>query len=174
MKGLQEHTRRTLIDALAKLRSNILVNHMTAEQAASGETARSLRIEDTSFGAALFGREYFGTLEDGRKPGAVPENFNDIIAQWIVDKGIAFKPIPYVRQESAKWQPKYTPEQRGLMLLAGEIAYIIKTEGTKLHQEGGRKDIFTPEIEKTKDEVRKALAGIYTTEIQSINEKKWK
>lgn len=172
MKGLQEHTRRTLIDALARLRSNILVNHMTAEQAASGETARSLRVEDTSFGAALFGREYFGTLEDGRKPGAVPQDFNDIIAQWIVDKGIAFESIPYIRQESAKWQPKYTPEQRGLMSLVGAIAHKIRTEGTQLYREGGRKDIFTNEIEQTKGEVKKALAGIYATEIQSINKKK--
>lgn len=172
MKGLQEHTRRTLIDALVRLRSNILVNHMTAEQAASGETARSLRVEDTSFGAALLGREYFGTLEDGRKPGAVPQNFNDIIAQWIVDKGIAFEPIPYIRQESAKWKPKYTPEQRGLMSLAGAIAHKIRTEGTQLYRESGRKDIFTNEIEQTKEEVKKALAGIYATEIQSINKKK--
>lgn len=172
MKGLQEHTRRTLIDALAKLRSDIMTNHIEADQSASGETARSLRVEETSSGAMLLGREYFGTLEDGRKAGAVPENFNDIIAQWIIDKGIAFEPIPYIRQESAKWQPKYTPEERGLMSLAGAIAHTIRTEGTQLHREGGRKDIFTPEIEIAKEKIKRSLAGIYKTEIQSINQGK--
>lgn len=172
MNNLQEHTRKTLIEALAKLRSNILVNHMNAEQSASGETARSLHIESSNNGATLFGRAYIGTLEDGRKPGKAPSNFNDIIAEWIVNKGIAFESIPYKRQASAKWQPKYTPEERGLKSLAGAIAHKISTEGTKLYREGGRKDIFTKEIEETTNEVMKALAGIYSTEIQSINQQK--
>lgn len=169
MKGLQEHTRRVLSEALAKLRSNIIVNHLEAKQAASGETARSLRIEDTPIGAVLLGRKYFGTLEDGRKAGPVPRNFNDIITQWIIDKGIMVKPIPYVRRASAKWQPKYTPQERGLMSLAGAISHTIREKGTRLHRQGGRKDIFTNEIETTVSAVKKELTVIYVTEIQSLN-----
>jgi len=163
-----ENIKRIIVAALVTLKSNIIRNHLSARQEASGKTIRSLVIEETADGAMLKGRKAFATLEDGRKPGKAPKGFNTIIMQWIKDKGIRVTPMPYIRKPSGRWQPKYNAEQRGLMSLAGAIAHKIKTEGTVLYKDGGRKDIFTPETDQTVKEVREELSVLFVTEIQRL------
>jgi len=113
---------------------------------ASGRTAKSLRVEPTEFGVVVYGRRYFKGVEIGRGAGGVPNGFNQIIKDWIVNKGISIKQIPYKRQSSDKWKPKYSVPERSLNLMAGAIVQGIRTKGTKLHQTGGRADIYSNEL----------------------------
>ena len=65
------------------------------------------------------------------------------IKKWIKDKGITVKEIPYKRQTTDKWKPKYTPQERGLNSLAWAIATKIKEIGTVRHREP-QTDVYTP------------------------------
>jgi hypothetical protein len=157
-------------EELESLKERIIANHTDAGQVASGRTRDSLRVEADKSGGALIGRSPFGTLETGRKGGKVPYNFVDIIAQWIVDKGISYRAMPYVRQASARWQPKYSdPDTRGRMTLAGAIAHKIKTEGTLLYREGGRADIYSNEIPTTLRNLKDRLSVMLWNGIQTIH-----
>lgn len=171
MENTENSVREILSEELKSLRQRIIANHEEAEQVASGKTRKSLRVEVGDNYGILFGRYPFGTLETGRKPGKVPKNFADIIRQWIIDKGITVSPIPYVRKKSEKWEPKYTPQERGVMNFAGAIAHRIAKDGTKLHRDGGRKDIYTPEIEKTVKAITERIGLSMSMEIESINRK---
>ena len=166
---MDAQVRNIVINELEALKQRIAANIVSTGQNASGRTIASLHVEEHESGATLFGRFPFGTLETGRKAGKVPEGFQAIIMQWMKDKGIKAAPIPYLRIPSQKWQPKYTPQQRGDFSLAGAIAHKIKTEGTALHRAGGRADVYSNEIPLTLKNISKALAVLYTTEIQTIN-----
>lgn len=156
-------------DELDALRERIIANHESAGQVASGRTRDSIRVECTEDGGILWGRQAFGVLETGRKPGKVPKGFQQIIRQWIIDKGIAVSPIPYKRSPSERWHPKCTPEERGLMTLSGAIAYKITTEGTEMYRTGQKKDIYSTDVEKTIREIERKILGIFDTEVEHIN-----
>lgn len=160
--------KKEVVITLEQLRNTIIENHKRADQPASGFTISSMMIIETANGAKLMGRRAFHTLETGRGPGRVPYNFAAIIEQWIIDKGIPFEKKPYIRQPSDIWKPRYTPEERGISSLAYAIAANIKKNGTKLYQEGGRKDIFTEPINEAIPELKKKLAVIFKTEIERI------
>lgn len=160
--------KKEIVVTLEDLKRKIIENHKRAGQVASGSTIKSIRIEETEDGAKLVGRRYFGTLETGRKPGKTPRNFNEIIQNWILDKGIKFKSMPYKRRESNKWHPKYTPQLRGLMSLSSAIAHKIMTDGTKLYRSGGRDDIYTKPTEEAIKDIKQKLAGIFKTEIERL------
>lgn len=134
--------------ALEEVRDEIKQNISSTGSIASGRTADSMEIEVTRTSGILTGRQAFWTLERGRGPGRIPGNMIEIIKQWALDKGISISPIPYIRQVSDKWQPKYTPEQRGMNVFAGAVAFNIANKGTQLYQEGGRNDIYTSAIER--------------------------
>lgn len=156
-------------EELLSLRDRIINNHIASGQRASGRTIESMTIETTATSGVLFARRAVGTLETGRKGGVVPKGFNEIIRLWIMDKGIHAAPIPYVREASSKWQPKYTPEERGYMSLAGAIAHKIASEGTSLYRQGGRKDIYSNEIMKTLKSLSDRLVGVVGLKIDTIN-----
>ncbi len=140
-----------MCDNLAKTKTN-----------ASGRTSASLRVVMTDTGGQIWGRRYFRGTEQGRAGGAVPRNFQSIIRQWIVDKGLTPSAIPYKRKPSANWQPKYTPEERGLRQMASAIAHTIAKSGTSLYRSGGRKDIFTNVIEENRNDILKVAKEIIT------------
>lgn len=154
-----------LAKELNALKERIIKNHTTAGQRASGKTIASMSVNLEPMHATLVGRQAFGTLETGRKGGKVPARFADIIAQWIVDKGIAITPIPYIRRSGGK----YSPEERGLKRMSFLIARKIRQEGTALYRQGGRADIFSNEIPTTISNIRKQLTEAFTTEIHTIN-----
>lgn len=152
---------RILDKMVAEMRDN-LANTKTN---ASGRTSASLRVVITNTGGEIWGRRYFRGVEQGRAGGNVPRNFTSIIEQWIIDKGLTYSAIPYKRKPSAKWQPKYTPEERGLRQMASAIAHTIEKSGTSLYRRGGRKDIFTNVIEKNKTDILKVAKEIITTNL---------
>lgn len=159
--------------AIAQIRQNI----DTTGERASGKTQASLRqlvtVEGNTVTGTIFGRQAFGTLEHGRRGGKVPRNFAAIIRQWIVDKGLPVTPIPYVRQPSERWQPKYTPEERGLMDMAWAIAEKIKRDGTSLYRRGGRADVYTPPLAALEKSLEDTLGVIFGIEIDNVLSK-WK
>ena len=165
-----EEARKIISEELEALRQRIIDNHRNAGQIASGRTVASLNVVMRDNGGTLFGRQAFGTLERGRKAGKTPQGFVSIIKQWIKDKGLTIPSIPYIRRPSERWQPKYSPEERGLNSLAGAIVYKIRTEGTRLFRDGGRSDIYTPEIEITKTNINQRISVLLQAQIMSINE----
>jgi len=165
---MNENIKHIVVDELNSLKQRIIANITSSGQNASGQTIQSLNIVENENGATLFGRFPFGTLETGRKAGRVPKNFQAIILQWMKDKGIQSTPITYLRKPSEKWQPKYTPQQRGDFSLSGAISYKIMTEGTTLYRKGGRKDVHSNEIPTTIGNIKNKLLSFYITEINSI------
>lgn len=147
----------------------VISNHIRAGQKASGRTMQSIRKNITDEGGVVFARAYFGVLETGRKPGSVPKNFRSVILQWMRDKGINAEPIPYIRKPSSKWQPKYSPQERGDLSLAGAIAYRIRKEGTRLYRNGGRDDIYSNEIQKTVGSILDRIITVFKKDVESIN-----
>lgn len=166
---IRDNVLKVVGEEIDSLRERIIANHEAAGQVASGRTRASIRVERTEDGGILWGRKAFGVLETGRKSGRVPRNFNAIIRQWIIDKGIHVAPVPYKRNPSERWQPKYTPQERGLMSLSGAIAYKIRTEGTLMHRRGEKVDIYSTDVLETVDNVGRKVSSIFDTEVEHIN-----
>lgn len=143
-----------VIGCLERIRERITENIRTSGEWASGRTAESMRIEETERGGRLIGRPYFQSLEEGRPGGKVPYDFRQIIADWIVSKGISVRPLPYKTDRPHK----YTPEERGLLTMAGSIAHFIKENGTLLYRAGGRDDIYSNVIDEEVAELKKSIA----------------
>ena len=150
------------------LRNEISQAIETTGTRASGRTQASMvvTVEATAGGvhATLTGRRAFQTLERGRRPGKVPQNFRAIIMQWIIDKGIAITPIPYKRPSGGK----YTPIERGLRQMAFFIARKIRREGTSLYRRGGRADIYSPAIERATKRLDERLKFWFDSNIEHI------
>lgn len=166
-------TAQILNEELEALKQTIIANMEAAGQVASHRTIDSMHVVVEGNVGTLYGGlpdgAPIGTFETGRKGGAVPAGFPHIIRQWMEDKGIHADPIPYVRQPSDKWSPKYTPQERGDMQMAGAIAHTIEKSGTKLYREGGRTDIYTPAIEATVNNVSRRIMDGLIMEVESIN-----
>ena len=75
-------------NVIGKIQSNLDSTGTTA----SGKTKQSLRyeVETDEYGGKLtiYGRQYFQSVEEGRPAGKIPYKFQDIIRQWMRDKGI--------------------------------------------------------------------------------------
>lgn len=165
----QEDIGKVLTEELSRLAERIKENHRRAGQVASGRTLRSITYDVKGNVGTLWGREPFGTLETGRRAGKTPMFFSTIIRQWIIDKGIHVQPIPYKRKPSEKWQPKYSPEERGLRSMAGAIAHKIRTQGTSLFRQGGRADIYSNEIPDTIERVTQRISKVFSLMVDSIH-----
>lgn len=133
---------------LEALKKRIIDNHVRASQVASGRTMRSLKVQMNDKGGVLWGRQAFGVLETGRKPGKVPKGFYNTIMEWVYDKGI--------RVDNPKTFSYF-------------IAEKIKKEGTKLYREGGINDIYSSEIPKTIDNISNKVFNLLEIEVESIN-----
>lgn len=168
MAGKDEALRIVRIE-LDSLRTRIIDKIKYSGKNASGRTASSLHIKMQDDGGTLWGRNAFEVLETGRRGGKVPQSFTSIIRQWIINKGISVTPIPYKRHPSKKWQPKYTPKERGLMSLSGAIAYKIAKEGTSLHKSGKTDDIYSSEVEITVENIMNKVFGIFERDVEHIN-----
>lgn len=164
---MRDKTKAVLLEELNALAERIKANHKNAGQVASGKTLRSIHVETSEKNGTLYGRAYFGVLETGRRAGRVPRNFQQIILQWMKDKGVHADPIPYKRKPSARWRPKYTAQERGDYSLAGAIATRIRKEGTELYRKGGRTDIFSNEIPVTTERILQRLALVFSKDIES-------
>lgn len=165
---MRDKTKAVLLEELSALAERIKANHKSAGQVASGKTLRSIHVEATQKNGTLYGRAYFGVLETGRRAGRVPLGFTAIILQWMKDKGVKGKPMPYKRKPSALWKPKFnSAQERGDYTLASAIAHRIARSGTKLYRNGGRSDIFSNEIPTTVDNIMQRLSLIFERDITS-------
>lgn len=164
MMEIESVPRIIIYQELDELKARIIQNHTAAGQVASGRTAKSLRVEVDEESGRLFGRSPFGTLETGRKGGKVPRQFYLIIRKWMADKGIQAPPIPYKTNRPHK----YTPEERGALSMAAAIAETIRKKGTKLYRDGGRNDIYSKEIEKTRKILAERLSRFIIQKMQHI------
>jgi len=144
---------KEITDTLERIKKRISENIDSKGLKASGKTAESMRIEERADGGTLYGRAYFNSLEDGRPAGKVPYSFTDIIKQWILDKGLQFRIIPYKTNRAHK----YSVKDRSLNAAASAIAYTIKERGTLLYRNGGRDDIYSNVINEETEELIKKL-----------------
>lgn len=133
---------------LEALKQRIIENHRNAGQVASGRTIASLKVEITEDGGVLWGRSAFGTLETGRKGGKVPAGFWKIIRQWMDDKGIQVE----------------KPDSFAYL-----VARKIAKEGTQLFRNGGRSDIYSPEVKDTVERVSDGIGILFGSEVEHIN-----
>lgn len=118
---------------LHNLRADIIQRSTDAGQRASGRTYESISVQNvTHTHGELWGPTWVAVLEDGRKPGRVPEGFAHIIMEWATHKGISFASADPVTFE--RW--------------ARGVAWNIHKHGTALYQSGEKIDIFeTPVAE---------------------------
>lgn len=138
-------TRKALEQELERMRLAIIGNMRTADKMVTGGMADSMRVEipDDKHGALTAG-PYFATLETGSKPWRrkykhPPRFFREIIGKWIADRGLA--------------------------LSSYLVARTIMREGSTLYREGGRKNIYTPEIPIFSSRLMRKLSGFYSAEI---------
>lgn len=162
-----------LTEELTTLKQRIAENVRRAGKVASGRTLESMHVEASQTEGTLYGGlptgAPFGTLETGRAPGAVPAGFPEIIRQWMHDKGITAPAVPYKRQPSERWQPKYSPEERGERMMAGAIAHKIETSGTRQFQNGTRSDIYTNEIPAALERIGARIFAGLSLDVEFIN-----
>jgi hypothetical protein len=160
--------RQEIIIALTEAKDQIISNIDTEGIRASGRTQESLRVEDRGEHLVLVqgtGGAPFETLQYGREGGKVPYGFRSIIRQWILDKGISTTDIPYTRKPSANWQPKYTPQERGLMSAAGAIAEKIRKSGTDRFTQPNE-NVYTPVLNELIEKIEKIMLTKITSEIR--------
>ncbi|MEJ8747612.1 MULTISPECIES: hypothetical protein [Phocaeicola] len=145
---LRDKVMELVSSELEALKQKVIENQKNSGQVASGRTIASMKVEVTEDGGVLWGRSPFGTLETGRKPGKVPAGFWRIIRQWMDDKGIqAQKPDSF----------------------AYLVARKIANEGTQLFRNGGRDDIYSPEVKDMVERVSQGIGILFGSEVEHIN-----
>lgn len=165
MKDICDIIRKRLEEA----RSEIAVNIEKNGKSASGKTLRSLTVETDGKGrGVLSGLETLVYMERGRRPGEVPSGFVDIIAEWILKKGITVTPIQYVRAGNHK----YSPEERGLYSMAGSIAYSIAKKGDRLFRSGKRNDIYGTAVSNAARDIGDEVLNEFGLEVEQLNKGK--
>lgn len=137
---LDETIRLILREELEDLRKRIIENMGKADQIVTGKTRDSMRVEVQGLSGVLTGRQAFATLETGsrpwsRPPKRVPRFFADLIGEWIDAKGLDLN----------KWA----------------VAHTIIHKGSKLYREGGRADVYSPELQKTIDRIGDRIMNQY-------------
>ena len=137
---LSEEIRQILLEELEDLRKRITENIGKADQIVTGRTRDSMQVTVEGNAGVLTGRRAFATLETGsrpwsRKPKRVPKLFADLIGEWIDKKGLDLN----------KWA----------------VAHTIIHQGSKLYREGGRADIYSPELQPTIDRIGARILDQY-------------
>lgn len=148
--------RRLLTSALEEAKVKIQQNLADTGTNASGRTSASLSVEVDGNTGTLYGRQAFGTVETGRKPGRVPAGFRQIIYQWMQDKGVHADVTGNRSQSSAD------------MSMAYLIARKIADEGSKLYRDGGRDDIYSNVLPLTIERIESEITNEYLINIKSI------
>jgi hypothetical protein len=136
--------------------NNIRVNLGSTGTNATLKTSQSLRIEVTQSGdkikLTLFGRAFFTSVEDGRKPtpGKKPSReFIENLKPWADARGIP---------QSAVWA----------------IATSINKKGTNLWRSGGREDILEPAVDEFVSNVSQAALDNEADNFQlKLKQMKW-
>lgn len=138
--NIEQDVQLVLQEELVALRESIAANIRDKGLNTSGATIASMQVQVDGMTGTLYGRPYFAALETGTRPWArqyakPPRFFVQIIKDWA--------------------------NMKGLDINAWLTARKIMREGSKTFREGGRKDIFTPEIDTTLDNIGTRLAGLF-------------
>ena len=145
---LRDKVMELVSSELEALKQKVIENQKNSGLVASGRTIASMKVEVSEDGGVLWGRSPFGTLETGRKPGKVPAGFWKIIRQWMDDKGIQVQ----------------KPDSFAYL-----VARKIANEGTQLFRNGGRDDIYSPEVKDTVERVSQGIGILFGSEVEHIN-----
>lgn len=137
---LSEEIRQILLEELEDLRRRITENMGKADQIVTGKTRDSMQVSVQGNAGVLTGRQAFATLETGsrpwsKKPKRPPKWFADLIGEWI--------------------------DAKGLDLNQWAVAHSIIHKGSKLYREGGRADVYSPELQKTMDRIGERIIDQY-------------
>ena len=137
-----------LNEELTTLKSDVIQRQKEVGSTASGKTADGyeISVENGSHGI-LKGYSYVGVLERGRKPGKVPFNFKEVIKRWIIAKGLQYQ------------------GEKELNRMAASIAWVISKEGTTLHRNGYKVDIFDTPIKHFSNNLTNRIASYFESEI---------
>lgn len=143
MAQTETDIQRILIEELEALKRRISDNIGNAGQRASGRTQEGMSVEVHGTYGELTGRQAFSTLEKGSRPwekklSKTPKWFADIIQEWLEDKGLSGK------------------------LNAWVVAHKIRTMGSQLRREGGRADIYSPEIETAMENISSRVSDYFS------------
>ena len=160
--------RNKILKILDECRAEIVTNMQSEGVTVTGRTSGSLAVEDRGEHLVLLQRPEGAPLETtqfGREGGKVPAGFRGIIRQWIIDKKIQTKDIPYIRKPSERWQPMYTPQERGVAAAAGAIAHKIAKVGTDRFA-NPKQNIYTEPIDKAIEKISNFILTEITTNIR--------
>lgn len=152
-----DDTMKAIALKLDDCKQRIINNMGNAGQIVSGKTRDSLKVEQVAPNEIrLVARPFFSALETGSQPwsGRTGErmsaaDFRSVIAEWATRKGIV-------------------PPDMGVENFAFVVARKIMADGSKLYRQGGRKDIFTPEIERVQDEINESISGTFRAVMSDI------
>lgn len=126
---------------LIQCKDSIIANHIAVGQLTSGKTSGMFEVKNVSMmGGQLYGWQYYQTYETGRKPGRMP-NYRTLIP-W-VEKKLGLSGAEARRA-------------------AYFITRKIERQGTSLFREGGRRDVFTPPIDRLFKKLPEELSTFMT------------
>lgn len=140
------------------LQAAIANSYLQAAQKVYGKGRVSL--SQSANEVVISGNQQAAIIQSIAQSERKPVNLYEGTRQWIEESGTAYKKIPYVRKESEKWKPKFTPEQRGQMSLAGKITHKIKEEGVTLAQAQQTDAAFAAESIKINQQAQTQLGEI--------------
>ena len=125
-----------------------------AGQVATGRTLRALEVRVRNEGAAIigeiWGRPFTGALETGSRParrrGTAAERKAMVanMKEWCRIRGLTDGMTDRQAENFARW-----------------LSWYIKRNGSALFRKGGRRDIITPAVEATKNELAERLGAYY-------------
>ena len=142
--------KQILNDELVILQRDIVQQQKDSGAWASGKTAAGYDISfDGDSHGKLIGFSYVGVLERGRKPGKVPYDFKEVIKRWIIAKGLQ------------------SQNGESLERMASSIAWVIHKEGTVLHRNGYKVDIFDTPLRDFSERLTNKIATYFT--LQTAN-----
>ena len=136
-----------------------------AGQVATGRTLRALEVRVRNEGAAIvgeiWGRPFTGALETGSRParrkGTAAERKAMVadMKEWCRIRGLTDGMTDRQAENFARW-----------------LSWYIKRYGSALFRKGGRRDIITPAVEATKNELAERLGAYYEQQLTyDINNK---
>jgi len=152
--------REILTEHLTAMKTKIAERMVANGRNASGHSVASLTVEVEDDHGILWGSKSFLVMEKGRRPGAVPMGFHEIIYNWAKAKGISAK---------AKAGQKQTPD-KALRSFAGAVAYTIMKKGTKLYRNKQYNDIFSTVLNEELEEMGEEMAINLLDRVSAINE----
>lgn len=120
------NNKQILTDFFNALKAEVIQEQERQGRVASGKSISEYEVEANNDQATLYGVNYVGTLETGRKAGKVPFGFTQIILKWMADKSL-FSAESETKKKS----------------IAYLIARKIEKEGTALHRQGGNSGIIS-------------------------------